>query len=234
MKIELRDLLRIPRFQIRETDSHTVQRYAHALRAGAEFPPIKAAKITGALVLVDGYHRAAAHEIIGAAFIEAEVIEASESEAQWLAAEANLRHGRPLKRAEVRKAFAAFIRARRFKEAAKGNHPARLLSLREISRELGGIVPHTTVRNWLIKDHPKVAGLYSGEEDPWSKAEPPAPEPAETIFTREAETAIRVAVTAARGVQDPQRRGQIIAATEEALREIREAAPWTPLEPFEF
>ena len=234
MKIALRDLLKSPRFQIRGTDPHTVKRYAHALRAGAEFPPIKAAKITGALVLVDGYHRTAAYEIIGAAFIEAEVIEARECEAQWLAAEANLRHGRPLKRAEVRKAFAAFIRARRYKEAAKGNRPARLLSLREISRELGGIVPHTTVRNWLIKDHPKVARLYSGEEDPWSKAEPPAPEPAEAIFTREAETALRVAVAAARSVQDPKMRGQIIASAEETLREIREAAPWIPLEPCEF
>jgi hypothetical protein len=234
VKTALGDLLRSPRFQIRKTDPHTVRRYAHALRAGAEFPPIKVANIAGALVLVDGYHRAAAHELIGSAFIEAEIIVASGPEALWLAAEANLRHGKPLKRAEVRKAFAAFINARRYKVAGKGNRPARLLSLREISREFGGIVPHTTVRNWLIKDHPKVARLYGGEAAPWSNAEPPAPEPPEVIFTREAEAALRVAVTAARGVQDPERRGQIIAATEGALREIREAARWKPLEPFEF
>lgn len=204
------------------------------MRSGAEFPPIKVANISGALVLIDGYHRVAACEQIGQAFIEAETIVAKEAEAQWLAAEANLRHGIPLKRAEVRKAFAAFIRTGRYRVTGKGNRPTRLLSLREISREIGGIIPHTTVRNWLLKDHPRVAKLYAGEEDPWGTADPPAPEPAETILTREAEQALRAAVAAARGVQDPERRGQIVATAQGALREIQEAAPWAPPEPYEF
>lgn len=234
MKIALCDLHRSARFQIRDTDPHTVTRYAHALRAGAEFPPVKVALVAGVPVLVDGYHRAAAHERIGAPFIVAEVVEATEAEARWLAAEANLRHGKPLKRAEVRRALAAFIKAGRYRVPAKGNRPARLLSLRDIAKALGGIVAHTTVRNWIQEDHPRVAKLYGGEKDPGRDAEAPAPEAPEAIFTRDAQDALRAAVAAARGVRDPERRGQIIAAAEEALRELRVAAPWTPPGPEEF
>jgi ParB-like chromosome segregation protein Spo0J len=68
-------LLRDPRFQVRKKlDAHTVSRYASAFSSGRPMPPIKVARIEGALVVVDGWHRLAALERIGRHEVEAEIM----------------------------------------------------------------------------------------------------------------------------------------------------------------
>ena len=106
-------LVRDPSYQVRQrVDEATVARYANILAEGVAMPPIRVASVNGVLVLVDGWHRVAAHDRRGLREIEAEVIKATASEAQWMAAAANLSHGLPLRRAEIRTAFQALIRAR--------------------------------------------------------------------------------------------------------------------------
>lgn len=179
-------------------------------------------------VLVDGWHRVAAHQAIGSAAVEAMVRDATEREARWLAAEANLAHGLPLKPREVREAFRAFIKARRHRLPAKpGAEPGRL-SYRQIATALGGHVTHQTVHNWMQKDFPDTAREYAGEVTP--PAEAPGPDDPEEGFARAALDAIERAVAAARGVRDPGRRGALIEAAEGALREMRKAAAWDPSE----
>ncbi|NGM20409.1 ParB N-terminal domain-containing protein [Roseomonas stagni] len=229
IKLDIADLHRDPRNQIRHgTNRAVVDRYATALRAGVELPPVRVAMIEGVPTLVDGWHRVAAHQAIGATSVPAVIVQATAREARWLAAEANLAHGLPLKPREVRDAFRAFIRARKHRTAASARQPSGRLSYRDIAKALGGLVTHQTVSNWMHKDFPDIALEYGGEVG--TPAEAPSPDDPEAAFASAAHDAIRQAVAAARGVHDPDRRGAIIEAAEAALRELHEAAPWRPSE----
>jgi hypothetical protein len=133
-------------------DDGVVARYANVIASGRLMPPIKVALVNGAPVVVDGWHRIAAHEWRGEKQITAHVVIATEREAQWLAAAANLSHGLPLKPREVRTAFRAFIKARQHIRQT-----GRLLSYRDIAEAMGGLVVHTTLRNWMKADFPRIA-----------------------------------------------------------------------------
>ena len=234
VRFPIADLHRDSRFQIRHAINRAVvDRYANALRAGVAFPPVRLAMVAGVPVLVDGWHRVAAHQAIGASHVEAVITDASEREALWLAAEANLAHGLPLKAREVRDAFRAFIKARRHRvppRAGQGSEAARAapgrLSYRDIAKALGGLVTHQTVSNWMHKDFPDIAREYGGEEG--ARADAPGPEDPEEGFARAAHDAIAQALSAARGVRDPGRRGELVAAAEAALRVLREGRAWVP------
>lgn len=227
VRFPIADLYRDSRFQIRHAINRAVvDRYANVLRAGVELPPVLVAIVAGVPVLLDGWHRVAAHQTFGATHVAAIITEASEREARWLAAEANLAHGLPLRAREVRDAFRAFIRARRHRVPARaGGAPGRL-SYREIAKALGGLVTHQTVSNWMHKDFPDIAREYGGEAG--TPAEAPGPEDPEEGFAKAAQEAIAQALSAARGVRNPERRGELIAAAEAALRELREARAWVP------
>jgi hypothetical protein len=228
VRFPIADLHRERRFQIRgRVEPATVDRYANALRAEVELPPVRVAMVAGVPVLVDGWHRVAAHQIIGATHVLAFITEASTQEAQWLAAEANLTHGLPLKKAEIRTAFRAFITARRHRIPARAGQGPGRLSYRDIAKALGGHVSHPAVYNWMRKDFPNIAKEYGGEAMD-TTAEAPGPEDPEEGFARAAQEAIAQALSAARGVRDPGRRGELIAAAEGALRELREARAWVP------
>ena len=55
-RVALRDILRDNALQVRtRVDPRTVRHYAEAMQAGAEFPPIKLARIDNSLYLVDGW-----------------------------------------------------------------------------------------------------------------------------------------------------------------------------------
>ncbi len=232
VRVAIADLHRDSRFQIRHRmEPATVDRYAKALAAGRSFPPVRAALVGGVLVLVDGWHRLAAHQAIGATHVEATITEASAEEARWLAAEANLAHGLPLKTRELPDAFRAFVKAGRYRATDRPGGRPRLLSYREIAKALGPVA-HTTVRNWMQKDFPKIAKEYGGEAG-LLEGPPPREDP-EDHFAKAARDLIRQAVTAARGVRDPDRRGAIIGAAEEALRELRDGGAWKLPLPEEF
>ncbi len=154
--VVIAQLCRSPDFQVRKKlCPQTVQRYAAAIKAGQELPPLQVAVVDGVPCLVDGYHRAAALEQLGCPTAEATITETTREEAQWRAAKANLTHGLPLKNSEIRNVFRVYIRSGRHKKGS-----GRLKSYREISLELGR--PHTTLRLWMEKDFPKLFFQYSG------------------------------------------------------------------------
>lgn len=159
VRINLLQLTVSEDFQIRrKLDPRTIQRYANAIKSGREMPPVRVAVVDGVPILVDGFHRVAAHELLGAAAVEAELIEATHQQAQWMAASANLEHGLPLKPREIREVFRVFIRTGQHR---KGR--GKLKSYREIGKELG--CAYTTIRNWMMSDFPGLSKRYAGADD---------------------------------------------------------------------
>ncbi|MEW9902673.1 ParB N-terminal domain-containing protein [Pseudomonas putida] len=155
-KVVIAQLCRSPAFQIRKKlCPKTVARYATAIKAGQQLPPLQVAVVDGVPCLVDGYHRAAALESLGHLEADASITEATREEAQWMAAKANLTHGLQLKPSEMREVFRVYVRTGRHRKSR-----GRLKSYRDIGLELGR--PHTTIRNWMEKDFRKIFNQYGG------------------------------------------------------------------------
>lgn len=153
-KVTIAQLCRSKDFQVRSRLClHTVQRYATAIKAGQVLPPLQVALVNGVPCLVDGYHRAEALEYLGYVEAEAVITESTRDEAQWMAANANLTHGLPLKTRELREVFKVYMRTGRYK---KGR--GQWKSYREIAQDLGR--PHTTIRLWMEKDFKKLFNEY--------------------------------------------------------------------------
>jgi len=104
--VEIDQITKDPSFQVRNSLSEPqIKRYMEVLRTGGALPPIKVAVVEKMLILVDGWHRLAAFEALGKRNVPVEFITASKKEVGWLAAEANLTHGVPLKRGEYRSVY---------------------------------------------------------------------------------------------------------------------------------
>lgn len=132
------------RLVIREPRAATVKEYAQAMRGGAVFPAIEVARIGANLVLVDGAHRLAAATQIESPTIAAMVAKMTWAQAGSYAAIANVGHGRPLSSQEAKgRALTLFLQ-----DPANDG-----LSLREVSKALGGLVGPGTVKNY--RDHMK-------------------------------------------------------------------------------
>lgn len=223
-EVDLSDIVRDARYQVRtKLQAATVRAYANAMKAGAAFPPITLARLGGALVLLDGFHRVKAAEVAGVTHLRAVVVSCSPEEAAWRAAEANLSHGLPLSRAALRGAFRAFMRARMYRQGKHG-----LLSLRDIALRLGGTIHHETVRRWMQRDYPGIARRYAGEAPP--KRREAALPTAEDVLAETAGAAIANAVAAARGLRCPALRSILAEHLESALRDITEGRPAEVLE----
>ena len=146
-------------FQVRKAlDKAAVRRYGEMTRAGKVAPPIKVALIRGSHYLLDGWHRMAAGALTTAGDdVLALVASMTDKQAMWEAANANTAHGVPLKAAEIRGLFRAFIRSGQHRKA-KG----KPMSYREMQAALGK--PHTTLRNWVRADFPKLFECRKGLE----------------------------------------------------------------------
>jgi hypothetical protein len=215
--VRIADLLRGERYQIRaKLDPGTVARYANGYAAGAGLPPVTVAQVGKALVLVDGWHRVAALERLGRGEVGAVVIPATDREARWLAAHANLTHGLPLKNKEIREVFRAYIRARQHLDGRGGTK-----SYRVIAQDLGGVKAYTTIRNWMQKDFREIAKRMEGDERFTGDGGPGGPGPS-AVFTATAGQHLDNALAAFRGIEDPVERGQIIEQMERALEEMKE------------
>lgn len=156
-EIAMADLVLDPDTQIRDvTDAGMVKRYSDAMRAGAEFPAIRVAPLTDdgktrGFVLIDGWHRTMAAKAIGRGKILADVLDARPHEFRWLASCANMTNGLPLKRAEKRAVFKAYVAAKQHK-----NDKGRVKSAREISRDLHGSPSDKTIATWMRQDFPAI------------------------------------------------------------------------------
>ncbi|TVM36580.1 ParB N-terminal domain-containing protein [Oceanidesulfovibrio marinus] len=220
--LNLDEILVEDRFQIRaKMSGEAIQRYACAYRNEQDMPPVKVAKVVqdGAtaphvLVLVDGFHRFAALRQIGATEVEALVVDASWQDAHWLAAQANLAHGIPLKSKELRKAFRMYIKARKHREGQNGF----VKSYREIAAELGGLRSHVTIRNWMMKDFPKIAKEMAYQDFP---NEGPGKPLYDALTPHQiAADHITQARNAARGIADPEERWELISQLREIVEEL--------------
>ena len=214
--LNVRDIVRDATFQVRaRLDPGVVSSYANVLANDCVMPPVRVAKVNGALILVDGWHRLAAHEIRGIRTVEAEVVNATASEAKWMAAAANLTHGLPLRKAEVRKAFQALIHARRHIAG-----PRQMHSYRVLAGLLGGLVRHTTVANWMRADFPAIARKMA-DGDP-GRASREAERDEERTFLNTFNAAVDAANANAPAVRDPNRRWEMAGAVRALLKAIEE------------
>ncbi len=138
-------------FQIRrKLDDGAVKRYRAMAQAGKVAPPIKLGLIKSSYFLLDGWHRIEAGALtVAGDSVLALVAVMTEKQAQWIAADANSGHGVPLKRAELRDHFRAFINSGQHKKPRNG-----VMSYREMGAALGK--PHTTIRNWVEADFPRL------------------------------------------------------------------------------
>jgi len=228
VSVNVADLILDATYQARaKLDHGAVRRYADMMRANVKFPPIVIAKLNGAPVVIDGWHRVTAATRTKQATLSAVVIEKGEHELAWLAAEANLKHGVPLKASERRNVFRAFVRAGRHRTGRK------IKASREIAAELYGLISHTSVMNWMREDFPAVwRQMARRDEEPRADGGLPETDP-EVRFQEAIRRATSEVVAHSRGVADPAKRGAIIADLRRALEIIERAAPWEPAEPAE-
>lgn len=224
-------IIRDEDFQVRaKLEPHAVNRYREQAAQGATFPPIKVARMpTGALVLVDGWHRLEAgalttdHGLEGQQVL-AEVADMDEAQARWEAAKANLTHGEPLKPKAYREVFRAFIKAKRYVKPG-----GALMSYREMAAALGIGKGHTTIRNWLEKDFPRLFRRLGGAESdaPGGLHETP------TLAERQRAEALGAIAAASEAVDalEPDGRGELRVAVRALLRRLEEAPPGYVMDP---
>jgi hypothetical protein len=222
----LERLQRDPNYQVRRgLDRGNVERLRRAYSSGRAVAPITVALIDGqpAPVLLDGWHRVEAMLSLGTCEAEAIVVKTTAQDARWLAASANMNHGLQLRPRELRKVFAAFIRARRHRKRA-----GELKSYREIAPEIG--VSHETVRKWMLKDFPKIAAQMAGDERFVGKGglvevDPPEvhpDDPARAII----EDAFANIREAFKSIASADKRGELIELAEITVREMKNVAEW--------
>lgn len=225
VSVRLADIVLDPTIQVRQALSQpTIRRYADAMRAGQVFPPIKAANVEGACFLVGGWHRVEAARLVGIVSLEAELIDAPRQHLAWLAAEDNLRHGLPLNRGrEARTIFRAYVGARRHRTADGGYK-----SSRQIAQDLHGMKTHQTIINWMRSDFPSVyrAMTGAGEEVETSPGTGPDTDP-----LAPAREHLQQVIALARGITNPDRRGELIALLEDVRRGVERAGKWNPYDP---
>ena len=224
--VRIADLLRDSSLQVRrKLNEGAIHQYASAYRQEVTLPPIKVAVVNGVEMVVDGWHRLAALESIGRKDVEAEVMEnITMEDARWMAAQANLTHGVPLKPKELRNVFKVYVTAKKYLDE-KG----RLKSYRQIAQELGGKVDHCTVRNWMKTDFRRLFDMMGGQEPQRGPKDAPPVNPQDHFATTAREAAQSLKAVA-RGVTCPDTRGELIALLEETVMELKSTGPWNPIE----
>lgn len=215
--IELDRITRDWSLQVRgRMDDGAVARYAAAMEAGSEFPPVELGEVGSSLLLVDGWHRIEAARRVGRSRILARITAMTREEAQWGAAKANLAHGVPLtRRIERTNVFRAYV------ESGQHRKKRGYKSYREMSEELLGLAGHTTIRHWMFKFFPRVArGMGNGETIGNTGAETPATDPDATNFPA-AMQALADALNIARVLQSDELRYALAERSAEVLRDMR-------------
>lgn len=225
--VAIAELVRDEALQVRaKLDDATIRAYAGKYKAGVDMAPVKVAVVEGVPLVVDGWHRLAALESIGSPTAPAIVIEGiTRADAEWMAAQANVSHGLPLKPKEVRNVFRAYIRARKH---IKGR--GKVKTYRLIAEELGTGTSFNTVHRWMVKDFPDIAKRMSGGEDFKGKGGLKEID-SEAHYLGLATKALDQAVAAARGLTSEEARGVLIAELEAAIGAVKAAGPWVPPPP---
>jgi len=107
-KFALNEIVVDSSLNIREKlDEETIERYMECFE---QLPPVVVFDIAEGYLLADGFHRIEAAKRLGLDEIEAEIRQGTRQNAEEFAALANLQHGKPLTRAERRKAVERMLR----------------------------------------------------------------------------------------------------------------------------
>jgi hypothetical protein len=227
LRVKLADIVTRKAWQVRtRLNAATVTQYLTAYRADADaLPPVKVANVNGTLLLVDGWHRIEALKLLGRYDVPAWVFPATEEEARWEAARANLTHGLPLKAREVRNVFRAYVRSKRHRTGG------RFKSYREIAADLASRVAYTTVRNWMQKEYPAIYRAmqadYDEEKVDWSENGPPGRPGVSSLDA--ARGNLDAALNEARSMRASER-AELVAYGREVLAMIERAKPWSVAE----
>jgi hypothetical protein len=238
IRVEIATITQSPEYQVRQkADQPTVNRYAEVIKAGTAMPPVKLARVKVGnakpmLILVDGFHRVAAHEKLGLAFVEAIVEDMEPELAKWKAAEANMTHGLPLGNKEIREAFRRFIKAKQHVLGKAGRGKQRLMSYREMSPIIGK--PHTTIRNWMRQDFPKVYAQIGDkvEDVDWSgKGKSVADVNEEQDNSNNPVAILEAAFKAYQATTDAELRGQAVYLAEQMVEQMKKAGGWVDMTP---
>jgi hypothetical protein len=235
-----------PAMQVRtRLNSETVERYAEALRQSENperrFPPVQVAILGQAWHVVDGFHRIEAARAVGLERIAVEARPAATlEEARWRAGAANLTHGLPLRRPELREVFRRFVRAGGHRRAGvrpwRGMGPEppearrrRFLSYREMATALGGIVPTRTLIRWMHADFPSVARALKEGEGRGGLREPKAAQGGADEAAKAALAGLHAfEAHAAAAARSKLWRGEIEKALEATYRRFKEGRGWAP------
>jgi len=215
-----------PRFQVRVrgTDHSMVTRYATSLKGNPRcMPPILVAQVGTRLLVVDGWHRLAAHRRAGLRWVYAEVVPTSEEGALWMAAQANLTNAKPLSGADLKQAFRMYVKARRYKAEGGGYN-----TYREIAADFANLKAYTTFRNWMISYAPSVALAMSRGEGDDEVDCPRRNRSDDRVRITAALEALRVAQEQITALGPPRDRPEIMAAIAEATRATGVSDRWTP------
>jgi hypothetical protein len=176
--ITLADVIQHGPLQVRaKLNPGALRRYREMTQAGKTPPPIKVGRAPdGRLYLVDGWHRIEAGALqlcedfsSSGLKVLALVANMTADDIRWAAASANLGHGVPLRPAEYRMVFKAYVKAGRHRHSE-----GRFKTYREMGAELGK--GHTTVYNWMKRDFPRTFAQIGGGENGNSGAEQPRAE----------------------------------------------------------
>ncbi|MGO9373130.1 MAG: hypothetical protein ACLQBD_13625 [Syntrophobacteraceae bacterium] len=226
-EVSISDIVRDEKVQPRfKMDPATVRKYAKAYKAGVDMPPIQLAQVGNVKILVDGWHRVAALESNGEHRVQALVTKAKRKELPWLAALANSKHGKPLKRGEIKEMFHPYMQAEKY--LGEDGKPK---SYRDIATELGGTYGYTTVRKWMLASYRRIANqYYSREVEEHISGGGDRPVEPEADFQDMAHEALNKALTLFRGVDNAYKRGELISRVEEMLLEMKGSGEWLPYE----
>lgn len=110
MLLQLNQIRRDGGTQPREyTDSEVIRDYREDMERGDVFPPVKVVYDGESYWLVDGFHRIEAAERLELAAFECEVIQGTQTDAQWMSFGVNGSHGLRRTRLDVQRAITAAL-----------------------------------------------------------------------------------------------------------------------------
>ncbi len=229
LRVKLSDVVAREAWQVRaKTYEETVKTYYAIYKRDMDtLPPILVAEVNGTLLLVDGWHRLEALKLLGCETASVVLFKATEEEAQWRAASANLTHGLPLKARELRNVFKAYVKAKQHRRRGRG-----IKSYREMAADLGNRVSYNTVRNWMRSFYPAIFTQLSGagadETTRWANNGPYNHTPRLTPLGA-AKNHLNAALNEARAMS-PKERSKLAAYASKVLAKIDSVRPWNAKE----
>jgi hypothetical protein len=157
--IPLESIIKHKPFQMRKAlDAAAVRRCVEMTAAGRVAPLIEVARIGSAHYLLSGWHRMEAGALTMTADdrVLVRIAAMTSNQALWIAAKANEDHGVQLKASDRRRFFSAFIKSGQHKLPKGG-----LMTYREMG--IAVAKPHTTIRNWVKQDFPRLFRTLQAE-----------------------------------------------------------------------